>query len=128
MYIVVLDRELFPFMEIQYGDDDDMVYFQQDNAFCHTANHKKEWLYEIIVPIIDWPEKLPNLNPIENVWAMLVLDLYAVNRQFMDINHLKEAPTLAWDRLSDIVIEKMTLSPPKLCADVILKRRGPTSY
>ena len=125
-YTDVLDKALLPFMESKYGADDDQVYFQQDNASCHNAKHTNDWFYDMIVPVLEWPAKSPDLNPIENAWSVLVPDLYANNRQFMDVDHLKEAFTLSWDRGSLNTIRNMTMSLPKRCADVVLARGGPT--
>ena len=50
--------------------------FIHNNALIHTAHLICKWLEEHNVDVIDWPLYSPDLNPIENLWALLKAEMY----------------------------------------------------
>ncbi|KAJ5644671.1 hypothetical protein N7507_010682 [Penicillium longicatenatum] len=59
--------------------------FQQDNAPIHTAHLVQDTLDKLRCDIMEWPPYSPNLNPIENLWALLKA---AILKQHPELMHL----------------------------------------
>ena len=70
----VLEAHLLPFFNKFHRLD---ITFQQDNASIHVNKTTREWLASKKVKTMNWPACSPDLNPVENVWAIIVRRLYA---------------------------------------------------
>ena len=127
-YTEMLANYLIPFIESKYGGENDQAIFQQDNAPAHSALHTKDWFFDNIVPVLDWPAKSPDMNVIENAWTWLVRDVYQGYRQFDYVDDLKEALIDAWDRMPQNYINNLINSMPSRCGNVIIAKGGPTKY
>ncbi len=90
-YQKVLQKHLLPVASKTRGP----WHFQQDGATVHTAPSTMTWLAAQRVPLpIDWASHAPDITPIENLWALMVLDLNKSNPG--TVEDLKAAIRRSW--------------------------------
>ncbi|GBM62101.1 Transposable element Tc3 transposase [Araneus ventricosus] len=116
-YIETLENHLMPFAENIGGRN----WEYQHNALTHTPNATKNYLTFKNVTVIEWPPISPDLNPIENVWALCLIKVYENGGQFYSMKALKTAIESAWYNLEPEILQTLIMSMEKHVYDVILK-------
>ena len=91
--------------------------FQQDNAPPHTSNLLKLLFRENQVELLPWPANSPDLNPIENIWGYISLELS--KRNVKSINDMKSQILDIWENLDIKYLQKLSDSMPNLIREVI---------
>ncbi|KAJ8557035.1 hypothetical protein ON010_g8930 [Phytophthora cinnamomi] len=99
---------------------------QSGGGKCHGGT--KEFLKEENVDVMDWPAKSPDLNPIENMWGVLVRAVYAHGRQFQTREDLIETIKASWAAIGQDVITKLVESMPKRCIATLELHGAKTKY
>lgn len=124
-YTDMLEIHMLP-----YGEDlgSPEWVFQQDNAPSHYAEATWHWFGENNVKVLDWPAVSPDMNPIENVWGMLIRIVYEGGRQFDSRNQLIAAIESAWARLQQTDLIKLLDTMPQRLVDLIEVRGGHTKW
>lgn len=87
---------LLPFKEKMF--EDDWVY-QQEGGSIHRATASEEWVTQKNIRVMEWPARGLDLNPIENVWKILSIRVYAHGRQFSRVRYLKQCILLKWSKM-----------------------------
>lgn len=102
--------------------------FQQDNARIHVSNATMEWLQTQRVSVMEWPACSPDLNPIENLWGILVRRVYSENRQYETVEQLKIGITQAWTEISDEIINNLVGSMRNRIFELVNKNGKQINY
>lgn len=134
-YQDVLSRSLLPFLRRFHRL---RLRFQQDNAGVHTSKNKRrndptfvpmiDWFKNQRIDLLEWPSCSPDLNPMENLWGIMVRRIYANNKQYQTVQELKEAIQQAWDSIDNETIQKLVQSMPNRILQVIERKGGVTDY
>lgn len=127
-YIDLLDEALINMVEDIPSLNDQEWIFQQDNAAIHVSNEVKNWFQERQITTMEWPACSADLNPIENLWGILVRDVYKNGRQFQKCEELKDAIRQAWKNIRPAQIQTLVNSMPNRIFDVILHNGMNTNY
>jgi hypothetical protein len=112
-------RRLFP------GGDG---WFQHDNATPHKSNVAKTFLTESGMRVLDWPAQSPDLNPIENLWAIVKRRIRQQKKPPRNLFELKRCVKAAWRAITDTTIQNLVDSMPQRIQAVIAAEGGPTKY
>ena len=121
-YISVLDDHLLHFMSI-HG----CTTFQQDSASCHKAKSVMKWFQTKKVRMLNWPGNSPDLNPIENLWALIKKKVSTSNPTTLD--ELKRTIKEIWCKdIDQNVCKNLTDSMPSRIQKVIKNKGNHTKY
>ena len=124
-YQTVLSNHLLPFLR---GRRRQSFTFMQDNAKVHISRSTMSWFQTHHVNVLDWPSCSPDLNPIENIWGVLVRRIYADNKVYDSTAALKDALEEAWSNLQPSLLQTLVDSLPSRIFETIAKQGGPTKY
>jgi transposase len=102
--------------------------FQQDNAPIHVSRSSVQWMQNNGVGTIKWPALSPDLNPIENLWGIMVREVYANGKQYHHVNDLKNAIIAAWNSIPAHLCRKLVRSMHTRCIAVMKNNGGVTKY
>ena len=125
-YCEVIAHRVVPEMQQRFPDGDGI--FQQDLAPCHTSKMSKKKFDDAGITVMEWPGNSPDINPIENLWAIVKQKL-----QMEDIttkNKLIRSILNIWNHNDNIAssCKKLVNSMPKRVQDIITAKGGHIKY
>lgn len=124
-YQETLTNYLLPFGEAFHAGS---YVFQHDNASIHASKSTQDFLKSCDVSVLDWPALSPDLNPIENVWGMLVRDVYRGGKQYFTVDELKTAILEAWEKVELSRLQDLVDSMSDRIGDVIEDKGKKTKH
>lgn len=124
-YIGTLNNHLLPFSDRFYKQN---YIFQHDNASIHTSKKTKKWLEEQKIDVLEWPALSPDLNPIENIWGILVRRVYANGQQFTTRETLIEMLQKVWNEIEPEILVTLIESMKNRCKVILEEKGGKISY
>lgn len=125
-YKKVLEQRLIPQIKDWFPNGD--FIFMHDGAPCHTAKSVTKFLEEKNIKTLPWPGNSPDMNPIENLWAIVKKKLKKYN--ITNKNDLIERLLQIWHHDDEINSNCQTLiqSMPRRIESLIKNKGKHTKY
>ena len=96
-------------------------FFQQDNAAIPNASITKKYLLE--KKFLDHPACSPDLNPIENLWGLIVANVYEEVRQYSAISEHKNVILDACENNFGSIQKLIDSMPSRICEAIKAKQQ-----
>lgn len=126
-YIKIIENKAIKIIKINFKEK---VIFQQDNCPIHVSRASRNFFKKVNLDILPWPAYSPDLNIIENVWAILSEYIYRGDyiKNLSELEgRIKEAMKWFNESKSEIV-NNLYDSVPQRLLSVIIKRGDRLKY
>jgi transposase len=122
-YTDMLSAHFVPRARALFGND---YVFAQDNAPCHKSKAAMDFFREKQVELLPWPAGSPDLNPIENMWAILKEN---VAKRFPKTKEQLEAIAKdEWEKIPQETVRRTVMSIPTRISQVLEREGGKCDY
>ena len=93
-----------------------------------NASITEKYLLEQKIRLLNHPACSTDLNPIENLWRLIVAKVYEGGQQYSAIFELKNAILDGWGKIPSVQLQKLVDSMPSQMFEVIKANSGSTKY
>jgi len=124
-YQHVLEEHLLPLVSSIVGKD---WLFLQDNAHIHRSRSTENWLQAQGILTLDFSARSSDLNPVENLWAHLVRNIYGNGRQYKTVSDLRQSIIATWNQTPQNIFQRLVGSIPDRMYDVVYNHDKSTKY
>jgi len=107
-------------------DPPEQWYLQHDNDKKFTSGLVKDWMHNNGVTALDFPPYSPDLNPIENLWAIVAKAVE--ERHATTMEELQDVVAEEWEKVDTDLLAELVRSMPARCQAVIDAQGGNTKY
>ena len=90
--------------------------------------NKTAQLHNLGIPVLPWPAKSPDMNPIEHLWDELERRLRDRPNRPQNLRELRFALTEQWLALPRERVRRLILSMRRRCMALVNSRGGHTKY
>src|SRR5579871_3390565 len=104
----IYKKTLLPSARKFFGEDNDSWKLQEDNDPKYTSGKAQTWKKDNDVNNISCPSQSPDLNPMENVWAVLKANVS--NYKPRSTQHLIKIIKKEWKKLDGVFAKNLVLS------------------
>jgi transposase len=125
-HVKTLQRHALPTMRRMFPDGDG--WFQEDNASPHRSKVATAFRTKSGLRTLTWPAQSPDLNPIENLWAIIKNRIRNRRNKPSSLPELERLVQREWKAIPRHVIENLVDSMPRRIQAVIAAQGGPTKY
>ncbi|QSS55716.1 hypothetical protein I7I53_03681 [Histoplasma capsulatum var. duboisii H88] len=105
-----------------------IALWAEDGARYHTSKLIKDWMNEWQMDRVEWPAQSPDLNPIENLWAIMKHRISKIRYRIHSEAEMRKELQLIWDSITQEEIQDLIRSIPRRMQAVIKARGGSTKY
>lgn len=126
-YCHILESDLIDTLEY-YGLEPGGIIYQQDGDPKHTSKKALETLRRLGIETLDWPPSSPDLNPIENAWAIMKQQLAQYENPADSIEVLFDRVSEVWNNFDQLNINSLYESMPARMQACIKAKGGATKY
>ena len=119
----VINQELVPLFTTNPN-----LTLMHDGATPHTARVTAQHLANLGIPVLPWPSKSPDLNPIEHLWDHLEKRIRARQHPPADLGELRDALDEKWNAIPAERVRRLTGSMRRRCLSTMAAFGGHTGY